>query len=178
MPVPLLPIHILWINLVTDGLPALALAFEPAEGDIMRRPPRPPADGIFAGSMGWRILGLGMFTSAASVAAQIYAEWVDARLAQTMVFTVLTLAQMSLVLSVRAERESLVQHGLLVNPLLIGAVLLVVTVQLAIVYLPMGNAVFNTVPLGGLELAVCFGLAAAVLAVGEAEKWLRRRLRP
>ncbi len=112
LPIPLLPIHILWINLVTDGLPGLALAAEPAERGIMQRPPRPPQESIFAHGMWQHILWVGLLMGA-SVPGRprpgrcrpAHAHW------QTMVFTVLTLSQMGHVLAIRSERESLFTPG-------------------------------------------------------------------
>lgn len=118
LPVPLLPIQILWINLVTDGLPALALAFEPAEANIMQRPPHKTNESIFAGGMVYHIAWVGMLMAALTLgtqAAEIYlgsGDW------QTIVFTVLCFAQMWQVLAVRSETASLFTQGLLSNKLL------------------------------------------------------------
>ena len=111
LPIPLLPIHILWINLVTDGLPGLALAAEPGEKGIMERPPRHPKESIFAHGLGAHIVWVGLLMGAASLVTQAwsirtgFAHW------QTMVFTVLCLSQMGHVLAIRSERESLFTPG-------------------------------------------------------------------
>lgn len=176
LPLPLLPIHILWINLVTDGLPGLALAAEPAEAKAMQRPPRPANEGIFAHGMWRHILWIGLAMSAVTLGTQAYAILV-AGLAhwQTMVFTVLTLSQMGNALATRSERESLFRQGLFSNRYLVGAVFLTTALQLLLIYVPFFNDVFKTAPLSAAELAICLLASSAVFFVVEAEKWLARR---
>jgi Ca2+-transporting ATPase len=174
LPIPLLPIQILWINLVTDGLPGLALAIEPEERGIMRRPPRPPGESIFAHGMWQHIVWVGLLIGAVcllsqSIAMRLGWHW------QTMVFTVLTFAQLGHVLAIRSERESLFSQGVHSNLPLLGAVLFTVLLQLAIIYLPALNRVFKTEALNGPELAFCVAMAAVVFAAVELEKWLVRR---
>ncbi len=118
LPIPLLPIQILWINLVTDGLPGLALAMEPEERNIMQRPPRPPKESIFAGGLWQHILWVGLLMGGVSLATEMWAYEGDLGQWQTMVFTVLTLSQMGNVLAIRSEQESFLQRGPLTNPLL------------------------------------------------------------
>ena len=135
LPIPLLPIHILWINLVTDGLPGLALAVEPEERGIMQRPPRPPNESIFAHGMWQHIVWVGLLMGALCLLTQgvaIHLGWHW----QTMVFTVLTLSQLGHALAVRSERESLFSQGVRSNVPLLLAVLLTLALQLAIIYLP------------------------------------------
>ncbi len=175
LPIPLLPIHILYINLVTDGLPGLALAVEPEEKGVMRRPPRPPRESIFAHGMWQHILWVGLLMGAASLLTQAWAIHVGSPRWQTMVFTVLTLSQLGHVLAIRSERESLFAQGLLSNRPLILAVLLTIGLQLAVIYLPWLNVMFKTEPLDGSELAFCCAMSAIVFIAAEAEKWLRRR---
>ncbi len=125
LPIPLLPIHILWINLVTDGLPGLALSPEPQEKGIMSRPPRPPKESIFADGLAIHLVWVGLLMGAASLVTQAFAielgwHW------QTMVFTVLCFSQMGHALAVRSDRESLFSQGLRSNMAMTGAVLLTV----------------------------------------------------
>jgi Ca2+-transporting ATPase len=174
LPIPLLPIHILWINLVTDGLPGLALAAEPAERGVMRRPPRPPNESIFAHGMGAHMIWVGLLIGGLSILGQSWAYTGGHEHWQTVVFTVLTLAQLFHVLAIRSERESLFSIGILSNRLLLEAVLLTVVLQLAVIYLPFLNPLFRTQPLTGPELAVCFLLASLVLVAVEIEKMLIR----
>jgi Ca2+-transporting ATPase len=175
MPLPLLPIHILWINLVTDGLPGLALTTQAREDRIMQRPPRPPQESLFAGGMWQHILVLGLLIGALSIGVQAWALQQGLAHWQTMVFTVLTFSQLANVMVIRNDRESLFTAGLLQNPALLGAVLLTVILQLGIIYLPAMNAVFHTAPLSASELGICLGLPLLIVALVEAEKWLVRR---
>ncbi|HEX7972268.1 MAG TPA: HAD-IC family P-type ATPase, partial [Thiobacillus sp.] len=174
MPIPLLPIHILWINLVTDGLPGLALANEPAERKVMQRPPRPPKESLFAHGMWQHILWVGLLMGGVSLLTQAWAIRSGAAHWQSMVFTVLTLSQLGHVLAIRFERESLFT-GLLSNPALIGALLFTFTLQMAVLYVPGLNPIFKTQPLSLGELAVCLVLSSVVFVGVEIEKWLVRR---
>jgi Ca2+-transporting ATPase len=175
MPLPLLPIHILWINLVTDGLPGLALATEPAERDVMRRPPRPPGEGIFAHGLWQHVVWAGSAMAALAIFAQAYAIEAGSGSWQTMVFTVLTLSQMSHALAIRSERHSLLRQGILSNTPLLGAVALTFMLQMAVIYLPALNPVFHTQPLTWSEFLLCLALSAVIFALVECEKWLVRR---
>lgn len=176
MPMPLLPLHILWVNLVTDGLPGLALAAEPAERDVMQRPPRPPGESLFAGGLWQHTLWVGLLIAALCLGVQAWAlgagmHW------QTMVFTALTLSQMGYVLAIRSESESLFAQGLRSNWPMVGAVLSTFVLQLAVIYAPLLQPVFRTEALTIGELAICLACAAAVFTTVEAEKWLRRSAR-
>ena len=175
LPIPLLPIHILWVNLVTDGLPGLALAVEPAERGVMQRPPRPPQESIFAHGMWQHIVWVGLLIGALCLITQAWALRSDGAHWQTMVFTVLTLAQMFHVLAIRSERESLLAQGLFSNVPLLGAVLLTFVLQLGIIYVPALNTVFRTEPLSLLELAYCIAVSSLVFVGVEIEKLLVRR---
>lgn len=175
LPIPLLPIHILWINLVTDGLPGLALAAEPEERGIMQRPPRPPRESIFAHGMWQQILWVGLLMGGVSLGTQAWAYHSGSAHWQTMVFTVLTLSQMGNVLAIRSERQSFFTQGPWSNRPLLGAVLLTFILQLATIYLPFLHPIFKTAPLSWDELAVCLALSSVVFVAVEAEKWLLRR---
>jgi Ca2+-transporting ATPase len=174
LPMPLLPIHILWVNLVTDGVPGLALAAEPGERNIMSRPPRGPKESIFARGLGAHILWVGLLMGAVSIATQAWFIDRDQARWQTMVFTVLCLSQMGHVLAVRSERESFFSQGVLSNKPLLGAVLLTLVLQLATIYLPPMNRIFKTVPLTAGELAVTLLLSTIVFLAVEVEKTVKR----
>jgi Ca2+-transporting ATPase len=176
LPVPLLPIQILWINLVTDGLPGLALAVEPAEGAVMQRPPRPLREGVFARGLGIHVLWVGLFMAALALGAQAWFVDAGAEQArwQTITFTMLCFVQLGHVLAVRSERESLFTQGLMSNRPLLGAVAIAIALQLAIIYVPALNRLFKTQPLSAAELALTVAGAASVFAVVETEKWIRR----
>jgi P-type Ca2+ transporter type 2C len=175
LPIPLLPIHILWINLVTDGLPGLALAAEPAEKGVMARPPRPPAESIFAHGMWQHMIWVGLTMAAVTLFTQAWAIHTGTAHWQTMVFTVLTLSQMGHVLAIRSERESLFRQGLLSNLSLLGAVVLTFMLQLATIYAPPLNSIFRTEALSMGELAACLALSSMVFFCVEIEKALVRR---
>ncbi len=175
LPIPLLPIHILWINLVTDGLPGLAFTAEPGERGNMRRAPRPPDESIFAHGMWQHIIWVGLLIGGLSIASQAWAISRGVEYWQTIVFTVLTLSQLFHSLAVRSERSSLFTLGLSSNLPMLGAVLLTVGLQMAVIYHPALNPIFNTRPLPMYDLAVCFALSSLVLLAVEMEKVLVRR---
>src|SRR5574340_1154676 len=175
LPIPLLPIHILWINLVTDGLPGLALTAEPAERNVMQRPPRRPDESIFARGLWQHMVWVGLLMGGVALFTQACAMQAGSAHWQSMVFTVLTLSQMGHVLAIRSEREPLWRTGLLSNRPLLGAVLLTFALQMATLYVPLLNPIFKTEPLGGKELAFCLLLSAVVYCAVEVEKWLVRR---
>lgn len=176
LPMPLLPIHILWINLVTDGLPGLALAGEKAEKDIMKRPPRKTDESLFAGGISYHIVWVGILMAAITIGMQAIAlkynyHW------QTMVFTVLSLSQLGHVLAIRSERDFLYQQGIFSNKRLFFSVLLTFILQLTVIYLPAANEVFNTEPLSVEELAICIAASAVVFHAVELEKWVKSQIR-
>jgi Ca2+-transporting ATPase len=175
LPIPLLPIHILWVNLVTDGLPGLALAVEPAERGVMRRPPRPPQENLFAHGLWQHAVWVGMLMGGVTLATQAWALQTGSAHWQSMTFTVLTLSQMGHVLAIRSERESLFVQGLWSNRLLLGAVALTFLLQVATLYVPALNAIFKTQPLSTGELLVCLAVSSIVFVGVEAEKWMVRR---
>jgi Ca2+-transporting ATPase len=174
LPIPLLPIHILWINLVTDGLPGLALGSEKAESDIMHRPPRKSNESLFSGGTGVHIIWVGMLMAAVTLGAQAWAVGHEIEHWQTIVFTVLSLSQLGHVLAIRSDRQSLFKLGLFSNMPLFGAVVLTLLLQLGVIYLPWANEIFNTQPLTFLEIMGCVGLSGVVLVGVEIEKLLKR----
>lgn len=175
MPIPLLPIHILWINLVTDGLPGLAFAAEPAEKGIMEKPPRHPEESIFAHGLAYHIIWVGMLMGAVPIATLSWTLNSDIGHWQTMVFTVLCLLQLGHALAIRSETESLFSIGLLSNKYLLGAVLLTLALQMATIYLPFMNRVFKTQPLSLSELLLTLALSTVVFIAVEIEKAFKRR---
>ncbi|MEJ2210354.1 MAG: cation-translocating P-type ATPase [Anaerolineae bacterium] len=174
MPLPLLPLQILWINLVTDGLPGLALGVEPPERDTMRRPPHHPQESIFGRGLGRHVAWVGLLMGLVSLGIGYgtwrggWAHW------QTMLFTTLTLSQMGHALAVRS-RESLFTVGLRSNRALLGAVLLTFVLQLAVVYVPFLQDLFKTQALTVGELLLSLVLSTVVFWGVELEKWLLRR---
>lgn len=177
LPVPLLPIQILWINLVSDGLPGLALASEPAERDVMQRPPRSPTESVFARGLGAHAFGFGLLMAGLTLALQAYYLHAGSAQWQTIVVTTLCFTQLSHVLAIRSEHTSLWSLGLTSNLPLLGAVLLTIALQLGLIYLPIMNELFNSTPLSAAQLGVCVGAAMLVFIAVETEKWARRRWR-
>jgi Ca2+-transporting ATPase len=174
LPVPLLPIHILWINLVTDGLPALALSVEPAEGDVMKRAPRHPKESIFAHGLGIQAVWVGLLMGTVTLAIQWWSITSGNSHWQTMVFTVLCLTQLGNVLAIRSEQQSLFKIGLLSNKPLLGAVVLTFLLQMATIYVPVLNRVFKTEPLTLGELLIAVAASSIVFFAVEIEKLVRR----
>jgi Ca2+-transporting ATPase len=176
MPLPLLPLQILWVNLVTDGLPGLALSVEPGERQIMQRPPYPRRENIFGRGLGIYVLWVGLLMGAVSLAMGIWA-WATGRPNwQTMVFTTLTLSQMGNVLALRSDRESLFTIGLFSNKPLLGAVALTFGLQMAVVYAPFLQVIFNTSPLSATDLAISLVASTIVFFGVELQKLVARQL--
>jgi Ca2+-transporting ATPase len=184
MPLPLLPLQILWVNLVTDGLPGLALAVEPGERGIMERKPFRPNESIFSRGLGWQIVWVGILMGVLSLGMGFW-KWtvpkplVDAetqlRTMRTIVFTTLTLAQMGNALALRSNIDSLFTIGLLSNKVMLGAVILTFVLQIALIYVPFFQRFFETVPLSAPDLALTLLASSGVFIAVELDKWRRRR---
>lgn len=175
---PLLPLQILWINLVTDGLPGLALTQEPSEPDTMKRPPRDPKEQIFGRGLGVDILWIGALMGTVSLLVGLWAYHFDSLSNwQTMIFTTLTISQMGNALATRSESQTLLEAGVFRNKMMIGAVLLTFVLQLAVIYLPFMQEIFGTKSLSLMELGVSFGASLIVLIVIDAVKLIRRKLK-
>lgn len=166
LPLPLLPIQLLWVNLVTDGLPAMALGLEAPEPGIMKRNPRPKNEGVFAHGLGWIIFGRGAYIAAITLTAFLIGfAWARVNgleglpLARSMAFTTLVLGQLFYVFECRSERYSPFELGFLSNKYLIGAVLVSVSMQLCALYVPGLQAIFKTMPLNGGEWLIILLLA-------------------
>ncbi|QDU64408.1 Calcium-transporting ATPase 1 [Planctomycetes bacterium Pan216] len=177
MPLPLLPLQILWVNLVTDGLPGLALALEQAERNTMKRPPYPPKEHILGRGMGWDIAWIGLLMGVVSLAMG-YWWWASGAAGEarwrTIVFTVLTLAQMGNAMALRSDRDSLFRIGIFSNRALIGAVALTFGLQLGVIYWAPLQGIFKTTGLTLLELISCIALSTIVFWAVEGQKLLFR----
>lgn len=174
LPVALLPIHILWINLVTDGLPAISLSFEKAEKDIMKRQPRPPQQSVFANGRGLHMIWVGLLMAVITLTAQAWAinrglHW------QTIVFNVLCLSQMGHVLAIRSMKESFFSSGVFSNRLLITAVVVAIALQFVVTYVPFLQPVFQTEALDLKEVIIVVGLSSLVFIAVEIEKTIYRK---
>jgi Ca2+-transporting ATPase len=176
--VPLSPLQILWMNLVTDGLPALALALEPGEEGLMQRSPAKPGESIFARGIGSYILRVGVVFALIVIILMWFAAEHSAGSWKTMVFTTLCLAQMGHALSARSDLP-LLRVKPFSNPWLLAAVLLTTGLQLALLYLPALSSFFGTVPLSGRDLLLCVGVSLVFFVYVELDKlrlqWTRHR---
>jgi Ca2+-transporting ATPase len=176
LPVALLPIHILWINLVSDGLPAISLSFEKAEKDIMQRPPRSPRESIFANGRGLHMIWVGMLMAGIALLLQAWAIKNDLHW-QTIVFNVVCLSQMGHVLAIRSERRSLFSIGLLSNKPLFAAVLLTFLLQFLITYIPFLQSIFKTQSLSLNEFILVGVASSLVFFAVEIDKAISKRKR-
>ena len=177
--VPLLATQILWINLLTDSAPALAMGVDPAPDDVMRRPPRRQTDRIIDRAMWIGIFWVGLVMAVVTLVA------LDLRLdggflggagdideARTMAFSTLVLTQLFNCFNARSDRTSAFHH-LFTNRLLWGAIALSAALQVAVVHLPFMNDAFHTTPLGADDWLICIGLASVVLWADELKKLVR-----
>jgi P-type Ca2+ transporter type 2C len=173
----LLPIQILWVNLVTDSFPALALGLEPTDPKVMERCPRDPREGPVTRRATFRILAIGAAMAAVGLLAFRLSLDLSADVdrARTAAFCTLVLTQLFMVFSFRSDRSSVLRSGLRGNPRLLYAVLLSLALQLAVVYVPFLSAVFRTVPLEA-EWLFIVPLALVSLMVNEAAKLIGNRL--
>jgi P-type Ca2+ transporter type 2C len=176
LPLPLLPVQILWINLVTDGLPGLALGIEPVERDAMRRPPRPPTESVFSRGLWQHVAVVGLLMGFVPLALGAWGH-ATGRPWQTMVFTSLALLQLGHALAVRSEAESLRALGLLSNTPLLVAVAGTLLLQVAVVYWPFAQTILGTQPLSAADLGIVLAAATVVFWAVELEKLIRRRAR-
>lgn len=176
LPIPLLAIHILWVNLVSDGLPGLALASERSEPNIMSRPPRDPKENIFAGGLGWHILVIGLLIGLATVGTQAWAIHHGVEHWQTIVFTVLCFSQLFHVVAIRSSERSLFTIGMLSNKPMLVALVVTILLQLMIIYVPFFNEVFKTQPLTVTELLAVVAISSVTFWAVELEKLFRRRV--
>jgi len=174
LPIPLLPIQILWLNLVTDGLPGLAFAAEPAENNILQRKPRRPNDSIFSNGAGFQILWVGLLMGGVSISAQAWAIHIGNEKWMTMVFTILSISQMGQAMAGRSNWNSVFSQGILGNKELVGAVLLTFGLQMAVIYIPFLQDIFSTQSLTIIELLTCIGLSSIVFWALELAKWIKR----
>ena len=173
LPVALLPIHILWINLVSDGLPAISLSYEKAEENIMNRPPRPPGQSVFANGRGLHMVWVGVLMAGIALGLQGWAiknglHW------QTIIFNVLSLSQLGHVLAIRFEGRSLFGAGMFSNKPLIGAVSMALLLQVAVTYVPFLQTIFHTEALTLNEFILVVAASSLVFFAVELEKMVSK----
>jgi len=175
LPLPLLPLQILWINLVTDGLPALALSVDPPERDAMKRPPVPPKESILGRGLLRQVVWGGLVLGLTPLAMGYYFNQIGHEGWRTMVFTTLTLSQLTLVLSIRSERDSFFAIGPLTNVPLLLIVGFTFLLQMMVTYVPFWQRVLKTHPLTAEEVGVSIALATVPFWAEEIRKWFVRR---
>lgn len=170
MPLPLMPIQLLWVNLVTDGLPAMALGLESPEPGIMKRKPRPKHEGVFSGGLGWIIFSRGIYIAFITILAFLVGfTWAGADgsegllLARSMAFTTLVFGQLFYVFECRSERLSPFELGFWGNKYLTGAVLISMSMQLLALYAPFMQEIFHTVGLNGWQWLIIILLSGIKL---------------
>ncbi len=177
LPIPLLPLQILWMNLVTDGLPALALGVEPAEKNIMKRPPYSPTESIFGRGMALFIIVVGIVMSLVSLGVGLWSYTSGDPAWQSLLFTTLIFSQIVLAIEIRSEENSILQTGLFSNRSMVIAVVSTVLLQFLVLYVPFFQAIFKTQALGARDLAIALGASLFVLLFVEVWKWFMRRTR-
>jgi len=175
MPLPLLPLQILWMNLVTDGLPALALGWEPPESNAMRRLPHAPTESIFSRGLGRHVIWVGLLMGLLSLGTGYWLWSAHDSHWRTIVFTAMTLSQMAHVMAIRSEHQSLFTLGIWTNKPLLAAVALTLVLQMALVYLPPLQDFFQTQALPWQHLLLAFALSGVVFWAVELEKWVSRK---
>ncbi len=177
--VPLSPLQILWMNLVTDGLPALALALEPAEPNVMSRPPYDPKESIFARGMGLYMVRIGIIFALLTICLMVWSYNHDFESAnpnhwKTMVFTTLCLAQMGHALAVRSDTRLTIEMNFFSNPYLLGAIALTTVLQILLIYVAPLRNFFETSILSFTDLLICLGFSLLVFVWVEMEKLWQR----
>ena len=170
IPVPLIAVQILWVNLVTDGLPALALGIDPADPDIMQRPPRNPKESVFTPNVN-RLIAVGALTMTFFTIPIFLSKLVlGEKVARTIVFTLIVMFEMFNTFNCRSERHSLLKVGFTKNRFLLIAVAFSILLQLAVIYVPFLQPVFETVPLDMYDWALVILISATVILTVEASK--------
>ncbi len=173
-PVALLPLQLLWLNLMTDGLLGLSMGVEPAERGVMRRAPHRPGETLWAGGLGRSTIWIGIFIGVVSLGIGFWYKETDQVEWQTMMFTTLAFMQVAQALGTRSPTESLRSIGLLTNPVMLAIAGLVVALQLAALYTPL-REFLKLESMGAADLAICFAAGVAMLAALEATKLRHRR---
>lgn len=173
-PIPLLPLQLLWLNLLTDGLLGLGMGVEKAESDTMKRPPYSPSEGIFSRGAGAQVVWVGVLIGALALALGAWYYFTGRDEWQTMVFSFLAFAQVFQALASRSSRDSFFKVGLAGNPLLAGMSLLVVALQLLVIYVPALASFFNVQPLSAIDLLIAIGTASLVFLAIELDKVFKK----
>jgi len=174
-PLPLLPLQLLWLNLLTDGLLGLGMGVENPESDTMKRAPYSPKEGVFSRGAGTQTMWVGALIGALALGLGSWYFFTGRPEWQTMIFTSLAFMQVFQALASRSNKESLFKMGLLSNPLLAGMAALVVVLQLMVLYVPFLSQFFEVIPLSGCDLSIAAATGVLVLVVMELEKWFKSK---
>ncbi|MFN0096528.1 MAG: cation-translocating P-type ATPase [Dehalococcoidia bacterium] len=174
----LLPLQLLWLNLMTDGLLGLSMGAESAEKNVMRRRPHAPSDGIFSGGLGMRTAAIGALIGVLALAVGFTYYRMDQPEWQTMMFTTLAFLQVFQAIALRSHSESIFKINLFGNRVMVGIVALVVGLQLAALYIPpVADDFLKVEPLGAIDLLIAAGIGSLTLVGIEIEKLFRRSRR-
>jgi Ca2+-transporting ATPase len=176
MSAPLLPLQLLWLNLLTDGLLGVGLGVEPAERNVMKRKPFSPQASIFSGGVGGQIIRFGLLIGAISLGMGAWHFFTGHEDWQTMMFTTLAFAQIWQALGIRSGNDSLFKVGLFSNKPLFGLALIVALGQIAAIYIPALNSFLRTDPLTLTDFWLCIAAGAVVFVYAEIEKLILRRV--
>jgi Ca2+-transporting ATPase len=169
-PLPLLPLQLLWLNLLTDGLLGLGMGVENPEPDTMKRKPYSPTEGVFSRGAGAQTIWVGVLIGALALGLGSWYFFTDRPEWQTMIFTSLAFMQVFQALASRSAKESLFKQRLMSNPLLAGMAFVVIALQMAVLYIPALNSFFEVVPLSGCDLSIAAGTGVIVFVLMELEK--------
>ena len=177
-PLILLPVQILWMNLVTDGMTAVALGLEPVEADVMNRPPRDPKKPILDMSGAGMVLILGSYMGGITIWLLYYYlnshDPQSQAIAQTVAFTGIIIAEKINVLNFRALRTPIFSVSLFTNPWVLIALVGTIGLQVCAVYVPFLQTALHTVPIGLTDWALIVAVAAPILVISEVYKWCLR----
>jgi Ca2+-transporting ATPase len=171
--IALLPLQLLWLNLMTDGLLGLSMGVEPAEPDVMQRGPHRPSDGLWANGLGHRTAWVGALIGIATLAVGFAYYALNLEQWQTMMFTAIAFMQVAQAFATRSSTQSLRTIGFTTNRLMLGIAALVVGLQILVLYTPL-QSFLDLDALSPVDLAICAGLALSLLAIIEAVKAVNR----
>jgi Ca2+-transporting ATPase len=173
-PIPLLPLQLLWLNLLTDGLLGLGMGVEAPEKNTMNRPPYSPKEGVFSRGAGLQVIWVGVLIGALALGLGAWYYFTGREQWQTMVFTFLAFVQVFQAWASRSGKESAFSMPIMSNPLLFWMMLVVTALQLAVIYIPPVAEFFSVKPLGVVDLLIAIGAGFIVLVVIEIEKKIKK----
>jgi Ca2+-transporting ATPase len=177
LPMPLVPIQILWINLVTDGFPALALGVDPPDDNIMKRPPRKNNESIFSRGLGTQILFSGLlmgFCCISSFIAAMYFTGGNILKARTVAFASIITAELLYSLESRTEYNTVFEEGLFKNPYLIAANILSFGLTLLVIYTPFLASIFKTQPLNTNDWLIVLGFSSFEFIINNLNRFVKK----